>query len=338
MIKPVSFFRFFYIIILAIYHFIYFQLPFDGLRSGFAVVEFFFILSGVFMYRSFRKKNLSVFDYGIGRFKRFALEVYLWLFILFLLRTPGLFANHSVSESLQHILWEVLLLNQVLPLHDSISSFNAPTWFIGVLLYGGVMVYSFLKLKELGLKFILPVLVFGGYCFLLHCSPSLEQWSDGHSMIRGVAGLGVGVMLGWYIENRPGHSAVLDAVSLVAFPLSVYLMFLDNVNGFLFVVLFSIIIIESFDKESFYSKIFRSDIWNKLGMLSMPIFIIHFNGPNALVESVLNIVFPNSHIPTLLYMSCYLVAVFILALVYKFVCDRLRKSSLLKHTLLNRSM
>lgn len=318
MLKPVSFFRFFFIMVLAMWHFNYVPI---GLKCGYAVVEFFFILSGVFMYRSFRKKNLPVVDYGLGRFKRFALEVYLWLFILILMRTPGLIANHPVSEGLQHVLWEVLLLNQVLPLHDSISNFNTPTWFLCVLLYGSVMVYSFLKVKDLGLKFILPALVFGGYCFLLHCSPSLEQWADGHSMIRGMAGLSVGVLLGWYMENRPGHSAVLDAASLVAFPLSVFLMFLDNVNGFLFVVLFSIVIVQAFDPRSFFSRIFRHELWNRLGGISLHIFIVH-----TLVKRTYFVLNPHLHLSGALYLACYLVTVLVVAFAYKFVCDRIRGS------------
>jgi peptidoglycan/LPS O-acetylase OafA/YrhL len=140
-------------------------------------------------------------------------------------------------------------------------------------------------------------------------------------MVRGMAGLSVGVLLGWYMENRPGHSVVLDAASLVAFPLSVFLMFLDNVNGFLFVVLFSIVIVQAFDPRSFFSRIFRNELWNRLGGISLHIFIVH-----TLVKRTYFVLNPHLHLSGALYLACYLVTVLVVAFAYKFVCDRIRGS------------
>ena len=306
--------------IIAIWHFNY--VP-NGMIYGFAPVEFFFILSGVFMYKSLVKKDLSVVDYSIGRFKKFAVEIYLMLFFLILLRSRGLFMNHTLSESLQHLLWEVLLFNQVLPYHDSISFFNTPTWFFGVLLYGGAIVYAILKIKNIGIKLLLP-LIFIGYSILLNSSSSLENFASGMGMIRGVCDLSVGVLLGYYIVNKPiSHSSLLDIVSISALFLSVILIFLNNVSGILFVVCYCVVIISCFDRQSFFNKLFNCSFWDKLGTLSLYIFITH-----SFVKRIWHYVNLQFSPSDAVMFSGYIISVVLFAYVYQIVCVKIKNTKL----------
>lgn len=186
-----EFYRLLFTIIICLHHS---QLvPF--IRHGYLAVEFFFIVSGFLLCRSFYEKGLTVKNYFVGRIKKlypqylFAL-VAISCYLLFRFFYHGMGNIESIGLN---FLSELFVVQGLLP---CLGANNYPMWYLAVLIWGGLIVYFILKkCSSKLLPVICPSFVIGYYIYNFSVSNSIELWSGINTLLRGIADMFIGLML-----------------------------------------------------------------------------------------------------------------------------------------------
>lgn len=186
-----EFYRLLFTIIICLHHS---QLvPF--IRHGYLAVEFFFIVSGFLLCRSFYEKDLAVKNYFVGRIKKlypqylFAL-VAISCYMLFRFFYHGMGNIESIGLN---FLSELFVVQGLLP---CLGANNYPMWYFAVLIWGGGIVYFILKkCSSKFLSVICPSFVIGYYIYNFSVSNSIELWSGINTLLRGIADMFIGIML-----------------------------------------------------------------------------------------------------------------------------------------------
>ena len=156
-----DFFRFFFIIWICLFHF---ETPFATDHANIAV-EFFFIVSGFFLTRTWKKGSLSPFEYTKNRIERLFPPYIVALILTYAITiirnlnessleihpNDYLFAFISESSLLQETGWFSL-------------SFGFTTWFVSALVIAGYFIYAFLySCQKTAFSIILPITIITGY-------------------------------------------------------------------------------------------------------------------------------------------------------------------------------
>lgn len=191
-ISSIEAFRFFFMLIICIWHY---NGPNGFLKHGYLCVDFFFILSGMLLYNTFCNKSINALDYTIIKIKRLFPEYFLCMLLLYV----GKFLNgrsFSFNEIYQFI--SELLMLQTVGLWD--NGMNWSTWYISVLVYGGMLVYAILKYqKELALKIIFPIIILLGYTHIFCKANHIEIWGNStiisYPLLRGICDMALGVII-----------------------------------------------------------------------------------------------------------------------------------------------
>lgn len=159
---------------------------------GDLLVDFFFILSGLFLAGSFiREKEHSGSRYFIKRVKRLYPE-YLWAAIIAII-SYSIIGKFDVNLALPE-----LFMVQNTGLFS--GGFNYPCWYLSTLMIAGFLIYEFLKYnKDLFVKIIAPLLVLAGYTFyFVNWSPAFIWSTRGCiyiPMLRCICGMTLGVFI-----------------------------------------------------------------------------------------------------------------------------------------------
>ena len=168
------------------------------LNRGYIAVEFFFITSGFFLYRSYiNNPEVDTKHYFLKRAKRLYLE-YWFAFVILLIAN---LCMHSIPYTHWYSpLLELLLLQNIgIPLEN--ASMNYPCWYLSVLLFGGTIIYICLKkLSKEIFNFVAVVIVIGTYFILISQSLYIEQWGTvGYIFYlpfwRGMADMMIGILI-----------------------------------------------------------------------------------------------------------------------------------------------
>lgn len=191
--NSIEFFRILFMVVLVSWH----------SRSGFfahgyLVVEFFFILSGYFIYQSFKRKQKNTLSYVGDRIKRTYLEYSIACLFSFCITFLGALVNGKdvfTWHSLFKLISELLLLQNV-GIFD--GGYNYPLWYFSVLIWGGGGLYALLKYnKSLAVNIILPVFILLSYTYIFGMQKSIECWNKCIfyvPMLRGLADMSIGIM------------------------------------------------------------------------------------------------------------------------------------------------
>lgn len=277
-------FRFIFMIILCLLHI-------EGMihiqNHGDLVVEFFFMLSGYFLYRSFLgNPKRSTIDFTIKRFKRFWIEYVIATVPIFFLYQRGVMSSltwDTLLNFILHFFSDLLLVHRIGIFPNPV---NGPTWYLSVLLFGGGFVHALLrKDRQLTVSIILPVicLVVYSYFFKQGCQTEIDHWEVvyGLSMplLRGIADLGLGIMLCHLIQSKPqlieGHQLLINITSCVSLVFIFLLFFCKNQNDAYMLLFCPIFMIGLFSPKSWLHRAFQSQIWVFLGGLSYEMLLVH---------------------------------------------------------------
>lgn len=317
--------RFIFICIICLWHY---HDAAPWLYHGYIAVEFYFILSGFFIFRSYLKNNVSVLEFTWRKMKKFYLPFLISVILLMALdRKQYLFcsdfsADGILSTYFSH--FHELFFCQSLGLTDRVA-INHPLWFISVLLFGGGILYSMLKnFKQRAISFYIPLICLFGFAFVLgngnHSLQNQENLFGLQSwMIRGLSDMGLGILTAYIYEKKKeffnGRSILVNVAGIVSL-FAMLLMTLAKGNfDYLAIFFVPLIIISSFMEKSMLNKVFSHKICLTLGGLSMYMYFIHL-----FVASVYWILdgkidtfqmFP-SHFLLVIYLTSVLVAAIIL--------------------------
>lgn len=199
--------RFFFMLLICCWH----NYASSGVfRHGYLAVEFFFILSGYLLYKSFSKQNsLSTIDYTLKKIKRFAPEYLIVMIFLYMRHflIPCILGKREFSVPLVLKMFPEMVFLQDSGLYY--GGMNFPLWYLSILLVGGGLLYALLKYDQrLALNIVFPWLCLQGYVYIFSNSPdgSIQVWgANGASvmkLLRGVAGMSLGVLLAYFFTRK----------------------------------------------------------------------------------------------------------------------------------------
>lgn len=210
--NSIEFFRFLFICVICLWHFSGYA---TFVQHGYIAVEFFFIMSGFFLYRSFeRHPEIGVLDYILHRVKKFFIPFLISFVLLLLLDRKQYIYPHTeitpdalLDKYFVHI--HELFLCQGFSLAGNVPV-NYPLWFLSILLFSGGILYSMLQCyRQKSLTLIIPILVLLGYNYLfMNGDHSLSTFGSSFvpgintSVVRGVAGMGLGILVACLYERK----------------------------------------------------------------------------------------------------------------------------------------
>jgi len=168
-----EFYRIMFTVLVCVHH----MRTYSFIKHGYLAVEFFFIISGFMLYKTYKSKNLSPKEYFLGRLKKLypqylfgLIVVTLYLGVIFYLRQDF----SSIKDLILQSISEPFLVQRlgIWP-----NGNNYPLWYLAVLVWGGILLYSLLYKKEYFVTHIFaPVFILGYYSY--HCAhyQTIEAW------------------------------------------------------------------------------------------------------------------------------------------------------------------
>lgn len=301
MIKSIEILRFMFMLVICIWH-----SPFNVFTSGFIFVDFFFILSGYFLYKSLLKgytPGVYIKKRIIHFYDKYIIAYFITLFIWVVQHRMDFFYNPI--ENILRVIPECFLMQDVGCFQMGI---NNPLWYLSVLVLGGCCLFSFLYINNKN-KYFLPLIIIFIYPYVLnHNNGNIEVFGfDGIfylPMIRGLADMSLGCLLNIGInrfdDEISKYSKVIDVCSLLSFIFIIVILFHDVINTKYIIIFFPIIIIACFNNSSLINKIHYSNISIYLGSLSLYMYLIH-TSVNRCILSLLQYININKLFGLILY-------------------------------------
>ena len=322
--SSIEFFRFLFMAILIAWHG-----GFKFFAHGYLVVEFFFILSGFFLYISFIKKNKGTLQYTEDKIKRTYIEYFLaCMFMFFLVVLQALVNNRNVftPENLFKLISEILLLQNIGIFN---GGFNTPLWYFSVLIWGGGILYSLLKYnRHLMVNVLLPLYVLFFYTYIFNKQDSIECWEREVfyiPMLRGLADMSVGIIWGKFsfyalskISNGGGKIKIFNAVSLISLALLLFAFYNKTTFDKYCLVFIPLILLNCICKEGILNRIFSGSISQSLGGITYEMYLLH-----APLLMILNKTFDDSSLNNFLRFIIYILIIMVCGKCLKVIGSRL---------------
>lgn len=285
----VDFFRYLFIINICLWHL---NDQLHLLNHGYLAVEFFFVLSGYFLFYTEKKNpNLSTVQFVGKKYKRFYPK-YIFAFLITAILKWRLFVPQELGEV---NCWfdacfsrtaEILLIQATGFSEGGEHVINGPMWFLSSLIWSSAIIWATIRtFKEKAASWFLPIIIFIGYTYLLN---NPDYWNlERHSpevifvcsrMIRGICGISLGYMIAYLADTYSIEKIPLLIVNIAAIS-SVVVFILAELasNSYDNYALYSIpfIIVTCFRTDSVFNKVFKSKMFVSLGKISFDMFLIH---------------------------------------------------------------
>lgn len=288
----VELFRFLMAIVICLHHFRLYSdaLPYGG---GYLAVDFFFILSGFFLYRHGKcnyvdsKKACfgNTIKYIWRRYRRlyipYIFALVLSVIIYFFIGNLDLKNGNIKALILKFFMMDAVFVeNQLLIMPQG--------WYCSSLIFSSAIVYFFYMIfKEKFIKFASPVLAAGIYIILLRKYGNLNLYSQyGFGLTigtyRAIAGLCLGCFLGFIIDSHPNMYFDLKWFHWICFFLTggfafYTLLWKDGYDksDFLLPIAFAIMLYYLM-KENSVSGVLNRPVLSFFGDLSYALFLMHY--------------------------------------------------------------
>lgn len=285
----IDFFRFFFMVIICIYHYGIHVGP--RFQHGYMGVEFFFIVSGIFLYNSYlKKKESSPLDYFVSRVRRLwgqyllALLFYWIVYLIWMIiqRVDFDFENYSLRLLSDSFMLQGLGL--------SFRGLCTPMWYVGSLVVAGTLVFSLLSCNEkLSIRVLLPFGSLLGYTYMTAQGTFDFYYSYYGVMfipiLRAYSGIAFGVLLGAISEKKNEElresRTLIDVMSVLSVALLLIYVSRDvRVDGHtytdnLLLLFICIVILACLTRDSLFHRVFKSRCWKSLGGITYEMLLIH---------------------------------------------------------------
>ena len=259
--ESITFFRILFTLVILIHHASSFPGGHTLLLRGYLCVEFFFIVSGFFLYRSFRDESRhSTLSFIKKRLVRLYPE-YLFAFLVITASTVVLSREFDLNRAVN----ELLMVQNTGIFH--IGGYNFPCWYIAVMMVSGILIYNMLSLHENAfVKVIAPLIVIGCYTWLTGSEDGFETWTYigplSMPLLRGFADMSLGVILSAFVEELSPISEKLDlCMELLALFLIFLGMFTNAAGEVLTVAAFCLLILSLTAGENVLSRYMSGRRW-----------------------------------------------------------------------------
>jgi len=331
--NSIDFFRFFFMILICIHHY-------GGMRPallhGYMGVEFFFIVSGIFLYKSFMKQQQNPLDYLIHRVKRLWGEYFIALLFFW-----AVYLVWMLIRGVEFNLWDyfVRLIPDALMLQGTglfFSGLNSPTWYVSTLIVSSTVLYCFLKFnRNLTLYIISPLACLLGYTYLttLGTYDVYYLYNGGFfiPLIRAFAGLSSGVLISSIVEQKclalKDRHRIYDYLGVASFVLLFVFLFSDyvldgkNYSDSLLLLFITIIVLECMIDGSLFQRLFKGSVWESLGGVSYEMLLLH-----APIMIVVNYLRKLIELNDLIWLVLYLLVVIFCSYCFKYVYTLINQS------------
>lgn len=261
--------------------------------GGYISVEFFFILTGYFMYASCSRRPLvedekdSAIYQVLHKFKKFYPYFFIsWCTVFIMLHIESGNANFRV------FIWDFifgipqLLFLQCAGLAGTGGNYNGTMWFASALMMGILIVYPLMRLgKKYFVTAIAPALSLICYGYVMKIGASLgsvNEWAGPFQAgcLRAIGGLCLGSVCCYIVDHIPRHHLTKHGdtlASLFQLGLVVLILFLMartyGYTDIIQVILFGVLIIISFAEDTAVNQFFNKKVFFALGRFSMIIFV-----------------------------------------------------------------
>lgn len=283
-IIPIEALRFLIMLQICLWHYNQCQ---NNMEAGYLGVEFFFILSGVFMYRTaFKDSDTGIMTFIFHRLKKFYFAYIVALILSYIVFLRGLiqplFLENPFHEIMRFI-GQMLLIQNVGIVQGGI---NNPLWFFSVLIYGGALVYSLTKYHMMFcIRVLFPVIciLFFSYCFDFQNGIGLEQWHCigpfAMPLVRGVVEMAYGVIVGYLIYNYNYYICRWQRLINILFVCSsigyITIVLTDNIDA-PYALVFLPMMINGALNSNWLQHHVNQGFWLKMGGVTFDMFIIHY--------------------------------------------------------------
>ena len=203
--------RFFFCIAVLGFHF-FSKLDMSPFHAGYLGVEFFFVVAGYFVGAYYVKKMQgqslvqrikAMGAYGISRIKR--LYPYYFLALLLMLAVKLFTKEYGLAQIptvLKNCYAEFLML-QWTPIGNEVLI--SAGWFVPSVFFAGLLYVSLFALCKKWTGYVLaPVCVLGIYGYYFRLIGKIDVIFSYHSVLRGIAGVGLGVFVFFLCDKLRG--------------------------------------------------------------------------------------------------------------------------------------
>lgn len=297
--QAIELLRFVFSIIIVLYHtWDYFEAPVHFI-GGYIAVDFFFVLSGFFLFRSASAVSppsssedgsisKATLDYTFRRIRRLYPE-YLFAFLLQFWFMNLFVWNNTVYSSIKNgfdAIWTLLFLNMA---GLGIPTYNGPTWYLSSMLIAGFLLYYLIKKNApLFQRIIAPLSILVIYSYFNntvgHTQIAIEYYGIAcGGTIRAIAGMSLGCIsyaiyrkLDKLTFTAAGKIvlSIVEAVLCCGILVAIYQSGFTK-GDFLIILGFSVWIPLVISQKSFLSQFMNNKFSSWLGTISYSIFLNH---------------------------------------------------------------
>lgn len=276
--------KFLFIIIICLHHACWF----DNIRHGYLPVEFFFIVSGIFIFQTYINKKRTLWEYTTKRIIRiFPTYLFmLFIYMIFSIVYPQFYKPYNYNEWLYSAISNSLLL-QSTGLGYNIVRFNYPDWYLSVLFWGSIFLYFILRYRY-ARKFILITIVICtySYYFIFKINNLNDIW--GYYSIfymplwRGLAGMSTGILLGNILQKKYIKSYLdknihlFNLITILSFVIICFCIISPKNFDWLCIICFVLIILNLFTPNGMNKFSNKIHILKNIPDISFEMLLLHF--------------------------------------------------------------
>ena len=293
--RTVHFFKFYYSFIIVFYHIAY-HLK-GGLPGGYMAVEFYLICAGMFLFKSFEKKEhtanlLTPIQYGVKRFSRmfpWALTGFLFVFVVKRLWIDRCFSLTQHADYFSGDIWELLLI-KINGMNDNMPLFNGPAWTMGALCIVGLVIWGLLYYDKTRWfrDWIMPVSLIFFYGVWRHLESGDHQVWIGWTTLS-VFRTYIGMCLGYYCYKLSAKfsekqlsalgASIVTIVEISLHVIATIIMFNRETRNYQWLVslIFVISLVIGMSGKSYLAVIMNKiKFIDFLGDFSLSLYLVHY--------------------------------------------------------------